>query len=89
MTTEEVLAYALAEGEPPRGGEADRLTARQQEIALLVAEGLSNREISERLHLSVRTVETHVNNILVELGFHSRVRLAGWARDVGLSQGAQ
>jgi DNA-binding NarL/FixJ family response regulator len=77
MTTEEVLAYALADGD---SGEATRLTARQQQIALLVADGLSNREIADALHLSVRTVETHVYNILTELGLHSRGRLAGWVR---------
>jgi predicted ATPase/DNA-binding CsgD family transcriptional regulator len=80
MTTDEVVGYALADMPPT----ARRLTARQQEIALLVADGLSNREVAQRLHLSVRTVETHVNNVLTELGLHSRTRLAGWVRDAGL-----
>ncbi|HKD97088.1 MAG TPA: LuxR C-terminal-related transcriptional regulator [Micromonosporaceae bacterium] len=84
MTTDEVLAFALADGKPAAAGEADRLTARQQEVALLVADGLTNRQIAARLHLSVRTVETHVDNILTTLGFHSRARLAGWVRDAGL-----
>jgi len=53
-------------------------------VALLVAEGLSNREISERLRVSVRTVETHVDNLLSELGFHSRARLAAWVHGAGL-----
>jgi DNA-binding NarL/FixJ family response regulator len=82
MSTGEALACALGEG--PAASEGDRLTARQQEVALLVAEGRSNREISERLHLSVRTVESHVDNILTELGFHSRARLAAWVREAGL-----
>jgi predicted ATPase/DNA-binding CsgD family transcriptional regulator len=84
MTADEVIAYALAETET-EPGPMDGLTARQQEIALLVAEGLTNREIAERLHLSVRTVETHVENILSALGLRGRVRLAAWARDAGLS----
>ena len=79
ITTEEVLAYALADTEPA----PTRLTARQQEVAVLVAEGLSNREIAQRLQLSVRTVETHVNNILTGLGLRGRTRLAGWVRDAG------
>ena len=49
-----------------------------------MAEGLSNREISERLRVSVRTVETHVDNLLSELGFHSRARLAAWVHGAGL-----
>jgi non-specific serine/threonine protein kinase len=83
MTTDEVLADALDEA-PSRRFPADRLTARQQEVALLVADGLTNREISERLRLSVRTVESHVDAVLSTLGFHSRARLAAWAQDAGL-----
>lgn len=83
LTTEEVLAHALAETEQAEHG----LTQRQREIALLVAEGLSNRDIAARLQLSVRTVETHVNNVLTGLGLHNRVQLAAWVRDTGLRSG--
>ena len=53
-----------------------------------VAGGLSNREIAERLVLSERTVETHVQHILTKLGFRSRTQIAAWAaidlaRDAG------
>jgi DNA-binding NarL/FixJ family response regulator len=54
------------------------LSAREEEIAGLVAEGLSNRQIAERLYLSPRTVENHVTHILVKLGFESRARIASW-----------
>ena len=63
---------------PPK---ADPLTAREQEIAGLVAEGLSNRQIAERLYLSARTVENHVTHILTKLGFESRARIASWYTD--------
>lgn len=51
------------------------LTRREREIALLVAEGLGNREIAERLYLSVRTVESHVYQARTKLGAASRVEL--------------
>lgn len=54
------------------------LTSRQTEIASMVARGMSNRQIAERLVVSVRTVESHVERSLVRLGFHTRTELASW-----------
>jgi DNA-binding NarL/FixJ family response regulator len=78
-------AVALAVGEKaaqPAGGPAVKpagpLGKREREVALLIAEGLSNKEIASRLFLSERTVETHVYNILNKLGFNSRVNIASW-----------
>jgi non-specific serine/threonine protein kinase len=57
------------------------LTARELEIAQFVAQGLSNREIAERLVISKRTVDAHVNHIFAKLGMSSRVQLTIWLRD--------
>jgi pimeloyl-ACP methyl ester carboxylesterase/DNA-binding CsgD family transcriptional regulator len=54
------------------------LSKRESEVAQLLARGLSNREIAERLYLSERTVDNHVHHILAKLGFDSRVQIATW-----------
>ena len=54
------------------------LTRREREVATLIAEGLSNREIAARLVVAQRTAEGHVENILSKLGFTSRAQVAGW-----------
>jgi predicted ATPase/DNA-binding CsgD family transcriptional regulator len=57
-----------------------QLTRREREIAALVAEGLSNREVAERLVISKRTVDAHVEHVLAKLGASSRVQIATWLR---------
>ena len=68
-----------------RDGQADagELTSREREIAALVAGGLSNREIADRLFISRRTVDAHVNHIYAKLRISSRVQLTIWERDRG------
>ena len=85
---DETVALAARNGELPlaaigraaAGTAAPTLTNREQEIALLVADGLSNREIAERLVISKRTVDSHVEHIFGKLGVSSRVQLAVWVR---------
>jgi len=57
---------------------APRITPREFEVAALVAEGLGNRDIGERLFLSPRTVESHVQHLMDKLGVGSRAEIAAW-----------
>lgn len=59
---------------PP--GALEPLTAREREIADLVAAGRTNREVAEQLVLSAKTIEAHLRNIYAKLGVRSRVELA-------------
>ncbi|WP_228769993.1 ATP-binding protein [Actinokineospora alba] len=54
------------------------LTKRETEIADLIAEGLTNKDIAAKLFISQRTAETHVDHILTKLGFHNRAQVAAW-----------
>lgn len=63
---------------------APRLTERETEVLRLVAKGLSSRQIAERLVLSHRTVENHVQSTLNKLQLHNRVELARYAFEQGL-----
>jgi DNA-binding NarL/FixJ family response regulator len=56
------------------------LTARELDVVRLVAEGISNKEVAASLHLSERTVESHVRNALAKTGLTNRTQLATWAR---------
>jgi len=69
---------ATATPEPVRAAGGLELSRREREVAQLVARGLSNREIAERLYLSERTIDNHVHRILDKLGFDSRVQIATW-----------
>jgi len=85
MTIDEIAAYALEQkppAKPLRGLAAESgisLTRREQEIAALVAQGLSNKQIAAKLVVSERTAESHILNILNKLGFNSRSQIAAWA----------
>jgi DNA-binding NarL/FixJ family response regulator len=90
MSPEQAIEYALgteewaphADLEPekrsPSRGSPDVLTRRQQEVAHLVAQGLTNRQVAAELTLSEHTVATHVREILKKLDFQSRTQLAAW-----------
>jgi non-specific serine/threonine protein kinase len=80
LTVEATTALGLRESEPqpePRAPSAD-LTPREREVAALVAEGRTNKEIAAALVISLRTAEGHVENILAKKGFSTRTQIARW-----------
>lgn len=94
MTLELAIEYAASEerlirprptrasGEVPAGGQSDNvLTGRQQEVAFLVASGLTNRQIASELGISENTVANHVARILKKLDATSRSRIAIWVAE--------
>jgi predicted ATPase/DNA-binding CsgD family transcriptional regulator len=85
LSREEAIRLAL--GEParnqaaaahPQDGELRLLGRREADVARLLAEGLSNKQIGVRLFISERTVDSHVRSILNKLGFDSRAQIAAW-----------
>jgi non-specific serine/threonine protein kinase len=94
MPREQAIEYALLQKEeereppilvaapdqllPPADEPAERLTAREQEIAILVGRGLTNRQIAQEISISERTVENHIGKILRKLAYSSRARIVTW-----------
>jgi DNA-binding CsgD family transcriptional regulator len=83
-------AVRLALGERDHAGATIRersamgvLAKREVDVARLIADGLSNKQIGARLFISERTVDSHVRNILNKLGFNSRAQIAGWIASAG------
>jgi DNA-binding NarL/FixJ family response regulator len=73
-------------GDADAGGQVPRLTDRETEVLRLVAKGLSYKQIAERLVVSHRTVQNHVQNTLNKLQLHNRVELARYAIEQGLDR---
>jgi DNA-binding NarL/FixJ family response regulator len=65
----------------PADPELDQLTAREQEVLRLIARGYAYKEVAVRLHLSVKTIETHVSAVLRKLQLSSRHQLTAWANE--------
>jgi DNA-binding NarL/FixJ family response regulator len=77
-------AFATRSREPVRSPALDSLTEREREVMGLVAEGLSNDEIAERLYVSPMTAKTHVSRAMTKLGARDRAQLVVFAYESGL-----
>lgn len=73
------IASHTLEGRRARSADEARLTHREREIVPMIGQGLSNKEIGNRLHIAVHTVKTHVHNILEKLAVRTRLQVATYA----------
>lgn len=80
LAYEDAVSYGLGEPASARTPSTNKstLTRREREVASLVAEGLTNKGIADRLVISPRTAQGHVEHVLVKLGFTSRAQIAAW-----------
>ena len=88
MPLNQVIECALHEAPQAEKEKFAGLTAREREVAALIAQGKSNREIAEAMTVGVKTVETYVTRILNKLDFDSRVQIATWVVNKGLASSA-
>lgn len=94
MTLDDAFRFSVESARQPAGPRSQpkeggpRLTRREQDVAILVARGLTSKRIAARLFISERTAETHVDRILTKLDFHSRAQIAVWVVQKGLIEGA-
>ncbi|MFA5834655.1 MAG: response regulator transcription factor [Bacteroidota bacterium] len=76
----QVVEHALLSGKK-NVKSAIRITEREKEIVALIVDGMSNKQIAERLNIATFTVKSHVHNILEKLALHSRLQIANFSRD--------
>ena len=76
MRMDEAVAYVLGEQPTPPPSPFSSLTRRERQVADLIAQGLTNKQIAAKLVISQRTVDGHVEHILTKLGFTSRAQIA-------------
>lgn len=75
----QIVEYAIQNSNPSKLIESVRMTKRERQVIELVADGLTNKEIAQNLHLSTYTVKSHIHNILEKLALHTRVQIANYA----------
>lgn len=79
----QIARAAVASGRP-EALDAVRMTTRERQVIDLISEGLGNKQIAARLHVSIHTVKSHVRNIMEKLALHTRLQIAAFAhRDQG------
>jgi DNA-binding NarL/FixJ family response regulator len=73
------VAQQAVRRDPGAVREAVTMTRREREVVALIGEGLSNKEIAERLGIALHTVKSHMHNVLEKLALHSRLQVAAYA----------
>jgi len=79
VTVRLLAAFADTPAGRPPVQPIDRLTAREEQVLVTVARGLTNAEIADELHVSLSTVKTHLTSLMYKLGARNRVEIAVWA----------
>ena len=79
ITVRLLAAFADTPAGRPPVQPIDRLTAREEQVLVTVARGLTNAEIADELHVSLSTVKTHLTSLMYKLGARNRVEIAVWA----------
>lgn len=74
----QIVDHAVREGKS-KLKEAVRMTAREREVIVLLSEGLSNKEIAQKIHVSMYTVKSHIHNIMEKLALHTRLEIANYS----------
>ncbi|MDZ7625946.1 MAG: response regulator transcription factor [Ignavibacteriaceae bacterium] len=77
----QIVEYAISGSKPTAIMESVRMTKRERQVIELIAEGSTNKEIAQNLHLSIYTVKSHVHNILEKLALSTRVQIAKYVHD--------
>jgi DNA-binding NarL/FixJ family response regulator len=75
----QIIEKAMVEPDHSKIIESVAMTKRERQVIDLVADGLSNKEIGQMLHLSTYTIKSHIHNILEKLALHTRVQIAKYA----------
>lgn len=75
----QIVEHAVNGVKPSVIIESVRMTKRERQVILLIADGFTNKEIAQKLHLSTYTVKSHVHNILEKLSLHTRVQIANYS----------
>ena len=77
----QIVEHAINESKPSTIIDSVRMTKREQQVIELIAEGYTNKEIAQKLHLSTYTIKSHVHNILEKLALTTRVQIAKYLHD--------
>lgn len=74
----QIVEYAVKEGNS-KLKDAVRMTKREQDVIQLLGEGKSNKEIGQKIHISIYTVKSHIHNIMEKLALHTRLEIANYS----------